>query len=428
MFMNQQGSGSGSGSGSLAYAGGGATDYNTGSSQLYMGDLDPNWDENVIRQIWRDLGESNVHVKMMWNSNLGVNQGYCFVEFPSMEHGNNALLKNGIVIPGFPQRRLKLNWASAGANGNNSGFSVFVGDLSPNVTEAQLFELFIGRYPSTCHAKVVHDQLTGVSKCYGFVKFNSATDQQRVLVEMQGVFLNGRSIKVGLTGGAHNDNSNTNSMAGGRSRFGGMPPNSASTVSSGNSNNRNMTPLLNSSQFMYPVQQQPTLNHLTDPNNTTVFIGGLSSLVSEDDLRQYFQPFGDIIYVKIPTGKGCGFVQYVDRLSAELAISKMQGFPLANSRIRLSWGRSSKQHNNSNNNNGQYLQQPNMQQPTYGYIPNGSIPFSNEPVYLPRTDNSVLGYQNGNAAYVANGSSGAGYDQSTVFDRLERGSNGSMFT
>ena len=72
MFMNQQGSGSGSGSGSLAYAGGGATDYNTGSSQLYMGDLDPNWDENVIRQIWRDLGESNVHVKMMWLSLIHI--------------------------------------------------------------------------------------------------------------------------------------------------------------------------------------------------------------------------------------------------------------------------------------------------------------------------------------------------------------------
>jgi hypothetical protein len=32
-----------------------------------------------------------------------------------------------------------------------------------------------------------------------------------------------------------------------------------------------------------------------------------------------------IVYVKIPPGRGCGFVQYVQRSSAETAISKMQG-------------------------------------------------------------------------------------------------------
>lgn len=32
-----------------------------------------------------------------------------------------------------------------------------------------------------------------------------------------------------------------------------------------------------------------------------------------------------IVYVKIPPGRGCGFVQYVQRSSAETAIAKMQG-------------------------------------------------------------------------------------------------------
>ena len=32
-----------------------------------------------------------------------------------------------------------------------------------------------------------------------------------------------------------------------------------------------------------------------------------------------------IVYVKIPPGRGCGFVQYVSRASAEEAISAMQG-------------------------------------------------------------------------------------------------------
>lgn len=87
-----------------------------------------------------------------------------------------------------------------------------------------------------------------------------------------------------------------------------------------------------------PFQQQ--MNQFTDPNNTTVFVGGLSGYVTEDELRSFFQGFGEITYVKIPPGKGCGFVQFVHRHAAEMAINQMQGYPIGNSRVRLSWGRS----------------------------------------------------------------------------------------
>lgn len=38
----------------------------------------------------------------------------------------------------------------------------------------------------------------------------------------------------------------------------------------------------------------------TDPYNTTVFVGGLSPLISEETLRTFFAPFGDIHYVRFP--------------------------------------------------------------------------------------------------------------------------------
>ncbi|KAK1231951.1 hypothetical protein PQX77_004922 [Marasmius sp. AFHP31] len=79
---------------------------------------------------------------------------------------------------------------------------------------------------------------------------------------------------------------------------------------------------------------------VTDPYNTTVFVGGLSPLINEDTLRTFFVPFGDIHYVKVPVGKNCGFVQFVRKADAENAIEKMQAFPIGGSRIRLSWGRS----------------------------------------------------------------------------------------
>ena len=79
------------------------------------------------------------------------------------------------------------------------------------------------------------------------------------------------------------------------------------------------------------------MNQFTDPNNTTVFVGGLSGYVTEDELRSFFQGFGEITYVKIPPGKGCGFVQFVQRHAAEMAINQMQGYPIGNSRVRTAW-------------------------------------------------------------------------------------------
>ena len=33
----------------------------------------------------------------------------------------------------------------------------------------------------------------------------------------------------------------------------------------------------------------------------------------DKDLRKVFGSFGEIVYVKIPVGKGCGFVQFTNR-------------------------------------------------------------------------------------------------------------------
>ncbi len=98
-----------------------------------------------------------------------------------------------------------------------------------------------------------------------------------------------------------------------------------------------MPPFYNQGPAFNPMQP---MNQFTDPNNTTVFVGGLSGYVTEDELRSFFQGFGEITYVKIPPGKGCGFVQFVHRHAAEMAINQMQGYPIGNSRVRLSWGRS----------------------------------------------------------------------------------------
>ncbi|RVW40230.1 Polyadenylate-binding protein RBP45 [Vitis vinifera] len=78
----------------------------------------------------------------------------------------------------------------------------------------------------------------------------------------------------------------------------------------------------------------------SDPNNTTIFVGGLDSNVTDDYLRQVFSQYGELVHVKIPVGKRCGFVQFANRACAEQALAGLNGTQLGAQSIRLSWGRS----------------------------------------------------------------------------------------
>lgn len=51
-----------------------------------------------------------------------------------------------------------------------------------------------------------------------------------------------------------------------------------------------------------------------------IFVGGLDSDVSDEDLKQPFSKFGDVVSVKIPIGKGCGFVQFANRYSSSSSV------------------------------------------------------------------------------------------------------------
>lgn len=44
-----------------------------------------------------------------------------------------------------------------------------------------------------------------------------------------------------------------------------------------------------------------------------IFVGGLDPSVDDEMLRQAFGIFGELVHVKIPVGKRCGFVQFANR-------------------------------------------------------------------------------------------------------------------
>jgi RNA recognition motif-containing protein len=86
--------------------------------------------------------------------------------------------------------------------------------------------------------------------------------------------------------------------------------------------------------------KKPTGLSPTDPNNTTVFIGGVDATITQDALYSYFSPFGDIQAVKIPQGRGCAFVEFTTHESAERVLESLKDSCVIGScHVRLAWGR-----------------------------------------------------------------------------------------
>uniref|UniRef100_A0A1J3GC13 Polyadenylate-binding protein RBP45C n=1 Tax=Noccaea caerulescens TaxID=107243 RepID=A0A1J3GC13_NOCCA len=269
---------------------------------LWIGDLLPYMDESYLMSIFGPTGEAQT-AKVIRNKQTGFSEGYGFLEFVSHAAAERVLQTyNGAPMPGCEQP-FRLNWAQLGAGERRQSdgpeHTVFVGDLAPDVTDYMLTETFKNVYSSVKGAKVVTDRTTGRSKGYGFVRFADESEQIRAMTEMNGQYCSSRPMRTGPAA--------------------------------------NKKPLA-----MQPAAYQNTGGNPgeSDLSNTTIFVGALDQSVTEDILKSVFGQFGELVHVKIPAGKRCGFVQYANRASAEQALSALNGTQLGGQSIRLSWGRS----------------------------------------------------------------------------------------
>lgn len=272
---------------------------------LWIGDLQQWMDENYILNCFAHTGEA-VTAKVIRNRQTGMPEGYGFIEFASRAAADRALQTyNGALMPNTEQN-FRLNWATLGAGerrpDDGPEYTIFVGDLAADVTDYTLQETFRVVYHSVKGAKVVTDRTTGRSKGYGFVRFGDESEQLRAMNEMNGQYCSTRPMRVG--------------PAANKKPVGGQQYQKAPYGNSQGNQGEN------------------------DPNNTTIFVGGLDTNINDDLLRQVFSQYGELVHVKIPVGKRCGFVQFVNRANAEHALSALNGSQLAGQNIRLSWGRS----------------------------------------------------------------------------------------
>ncbi|XP_076013353.1 tRNA selenocysteine 1-associated protein 1-like isoform X2 [Genypterus blacodes] len=169
-------------------------------STLWMGNLETYMDEKFVTRAFSTMGEQVISVRIIRNKMTGGALGYCFVEMTDEATAERCLRKiNGKLLPGAtPPTRFKLNRATFGKQDSGQMYSLFVGDLTPDVDDGMLYEFFYNRYPTCRGGKVVLDSM-GNSKGCGFVQFPDERLQKRALEECQGaVGLGSKPLRLSL--------------------------------------------------------------------------------------------------------------------------------------------------------------------------------------------------------------------------------------
>ncbi|CDP15322.1 unnamed protein product [Coffea canephora] len=150
--------------------------------------------------------------------------------------------------------------------------SLYVGDLHPDVTDAQLFEAF-SEFKSLTSVRICRDSSTGRSLCYGYVNFISPQDAFSAIGARNHSTLNGKAIRVMWS---HRDPEARKSGVG------------------------------------------------------NVFVKNLGDSIDSAKLQEMFKPFGNILSCKVAiaddgNSKGYGFVQFDSEDAANSAIEKLNG-------------------------------------------------------------------------------------------------------
>nr|XP_019006873.1 RNA-binding protein 39 [Kwoniella mangroviensis CBS 8507]OCF70334.1 RNA-binding protein 39 [Kwoniella mangroviensis CBS 8507] len=202
--------------------------------------------------------------------------------------------------------------------------SIFISQLSARLTSHDLgmfFEDKLGR-GAVRDARIVTDKVTRRSKGIGYVELDAAELVNRAIA-LTGTIVMGLPINVMLT-----------------------------------ESERNREPTGSNGQIARPAV---TFGHTFPPLSTglaipqgldvdahrdaaipyhRLYISNIAFSLSADDLRQVFEPFGEIEFVDLHIDfsgmkKGTGYVQYKELQAAQMALDAMAGFELAGRPIRV---------------------------------------------------------------------------------------------
>ncbi|SGY15315.1 BQ5605_C013g07322 [Microbotryum silenes-dioicae] len=196
--------------------------------------------------------------------------------------------------------------------------SIFVSQLSARVGDRELGIFFENQAGKVREARVIVDRISRRSKGVGYVEFVELETVQKALT-LSGTKLLGIPIAVQYT----EAEKNRQAREPGAVAAGNAPPGGAPATQGQAPPNHDMT----------RVNRSTLLNRL--------YVGSLNFALTDEDVRQVFQSFGEITRVDLHRdaitnkSKGYAFVQFKEIAHAQEALEKMNNFVLAGREIKV---------------------------------------------------------------------------------------------
>ena len=171
-------------------------------TSLFVGNLDVRVYRELLAEIF-SLAGTVVQCHVVYDRTTGVSSGFGFVDYPDHETAKAAMDKfRGRSIYG---QLLTIDWARAsGPDAPAPNHCLFVGNLSPDITDEQLATAF-SQFGVVASAKCAKDPATGKTQGFAFVAYQEKADAQSAMDAMNGQMLNNRSLRVDWAKGKASD-------------------------------------------------------------------------------------------------------------------------------------------------------------------------------------------------------------------------------
>ncbi|KAF7559988.1 hypothetical protein G7046_g4174 [Stylonectria norvegica] len=253
---------------------------------------------------------------------------------------------------------------SAAPHPQNSA-SLYVGELEPSVTEAMLFELF-SQIGAVASIRVCRDAVTRRSLGYAYVNYNSTSDGEKALEELNYTVIKGRPCRImwsqrdpalRKTGQGNVFIKNLDVAIDNKAlhdtfaAFGNILSCKVAQDEHGNSKGygfvhyetdeaasqaiKHVNGMLLNEKKVYvghhiPKKDRQSKFEEMKANFTNVYVKNIASDVSDDDFRELFEKFGEVTSSSLARdqeakSRGFGFVNFTTHEAAQKAVADLNG-------------------------------------------------------------------------------------------------------
>jgi len=272
----------------------------------------------------------------------GQSLGYGFVNYVRQDDAERAINQlNGLRLQ---NKTIKVSYARPSSEAIK-GANLYVSGLPKSMTQQDLESMFRA-YGSIITSRILCDNITGLSKGVGFIRFDQRIEAERAIQKLNGTIPEGAAepITVKFANNPSNNNKAVPPLAAYLSpltrRYGGPIHHPA-----GRFRYIPLSPLTRYS----PSTGENLLGNSLLPGSALngsgwcIFVYNLAPETEENILWQLFGPFGAVQNVKVIRDlqtnkcKGFGFVTMTNYDEAVVAIQSLNGYTLGNRVLQVSF-------------------------------------------------------------------------------------------